>query len=118
MIQAWNAPDSHFGRIIQSTTFAGVATLLGLFRSDIVSEPATSIIGTGDFTVQIAGRCSGIEGLALMLGLTVGWLFYSRRELRLTRAWLLVPSSLIVIWLCNMVRIACLIVIGDAATPP
>ena len=117
MIAAWDAPTSSFGHVIQTSTFRGVTLLLGLFRSDLLSDPATSVIGTQNFTVQIAGRCSGIEGIALMFCLTVGWIVYSRRELRLWRAWMLVPIALVLIWSLNMVRIASLIAIGDAGYP-
>ena len=64
--------------------------------------------------VTIAGKCSGVEGMALMLGLTVGWLIFSRRELRMARAVLLVPASILTVFLLNMVRIAALIALGDA----
>ena len=52
-----------------------------------------------------------------MLSLTVGWLLYSRRELRLGRALLLVPASLLASWLMNLVRLAVLIAIGSAGYP-
>jgi exosortase E/protease (VPEID-CTERM system) len=110
----WNAPDSRFGEPLQAATFAGVKALLGLFYSNIVSAPQTSILGTTNFNVRVAGSCSGIEGLALILIFTVGWLIYARRELRLRRALLLIPVALLLAWLLNIVRIAALIALGDA----
>ncbi len=117
LIGSWDAPTSGFGHAIEASTFRGVTLLLRACRSDLSSDPATYVIGTKNFTVQIAGRCSGIEGLALMFCLTVGWILHSRRELRLWRAWMLVPVSLVLIWLMNLVRIASLIAIGDAGYP-
>jgi exosortase E/protease (VPEID-CTERM system) len=114
MMIAWNSPDSRFGQAMQTATFRGTKLLLGLFYTGVIADPATYAIGTRAFAVRIAGRCSGIEGLALMLSLTVGWLIFSRRELRVARALLLVPASLLLIWLLNLARIAALIAIGDA----
>jgi len=114
LMVAWDGSNSRFGHAMQATTFRGVAGLLSLFYPDLISDPGSSVIGTGRFLVRVSGVCSGIEGLALMLGLTVGWLIYSHRELRLGRALLLVPASLSLIWLLNMVRIAALVAIGDA----
>jgi exosortase E/protease (VPEID-CTERM system) len=114
MMMAWDTPDSKFGHALQLATFRGVQRLLGLFYSDVLSDPQAYVIGTRAFAVQVAGVCSGVEGLALMLSLTIGWLLYSRRELRMGRALLLVPLSLISIWLLNLVRITALIAIGNA----
>ena len=110
----WNAPDSRLGSALQTATFAGVKALLSLFYNNIVSIPNLAILGTARFKVQIAGTCSGIEGLALILIFTIGWLVFARRELRLKRALLLVPLALVTAWLLNLVRIAALIAIGDA----
>ena len=114
MMMAWDTPDSRFGHALQVATFRGVERLLGLFYNDVFSDPHTYVIGTRAFAVQVAGVCSGVEGLALMLSLTIGWLWYSRRELRMGRALLLVPLSLMSIWLLNLVRITALIAIGNA----
>jgi len=110
----WDAPESRLGRVLQAETFRGVQALLGIFYRGVVSEPASSTIGTAGFQVQIAGGCSGIEGLGLMLVLGVGWLVFARRELRMSRAVWLVPVSLCAIWLTNLVRITALIAIGQA----
>ena len=114
LLQAWDAPTSRFGQAMQVVTFRGVHALLSLFYPGLISDQQSAVIGTEKFMVHIAGKCSGIEGLALMLGLTVGWLVYSRRELILLRAMLLVPASLILVFLLNTARIAALVAIGDA----
>jgi exosortase E/protease (VPEID-CTERM system) len=118
LVVAWDVPRFRFGAAMQTACFLGVKALLGLFYRDVVSDPASRVIGTKVFLVQIAGQCSGIDGLALMLSLTVGWLIFSRRELRIMRAWLLVPASMLLIWLLNLVRITALIAIGDAGFEP
>jgi exosortase E/protease (VPEID-CTERM system) len=113
----WDAPNSAFGRALQQGTFYGSRRLLQLFYPQVISVPATHILGTPSFLIEVAGTCSGIEGLALILVFTCGWLVFARRELYLTRAIFLVPVALAVSWLLNLVRIAALIAIGNAGHP-
>ena len=117
LLHAWDTQTSRFGQAMQVGTFRGVKALLGLVCSGVMANATTSVIGTKAFEVEISGKCSGVEGLALILGLTVGWLVYARRELRLERAVLLVPVSLTMMWLLNVLRIAVLIGIGNAGYP-
>ncbi len=114
LILLWDRPHSWLGHRLQAATFRGVKFLLGLFYPDVFRDPAHFMVGTRGFFVVIADQCSGVEGLALILSLTVGWILYTRRELRLGRAILLVPISLLLSWLLNLVRIAGLIAIGNA----
>ena len=111
---AWNATNSRLALALQTATFDGVQGLLNRFYPDIISIPALKVIGTPHFKIMVAGSCSGIEGLALMLVFTTGWIIYTRRELRLGRALLLVPIALAISWLLNLVRIAALIALGNA----
>jgi exosortase E/protease (VPEID-CTERM system) len=115
--KVWNAPGSRFGQAIQSATFSGVKLLLGIFYPTVVAQPGHNLIGTPRYTVDVAGACSGIEGLLLMLVLTLGWLIFVRKEVKIMRAAWLVPIALAAIWLLNLVRIATLIAIGDAGHP-
>ncbi|MGD0888190.1 MAG: exosortase E/protease, VPEID-CTERM system [Acidobacteriaceae bacterium] len=117
LIIAWDRPDSWLGHAMQMATFRGVAVLLGFFTPAVVNDSAHFMVGTSAFAVIIADQCSGVEGLALMLSLTVGWLIYARCELRLARALVLVPLSLLLSWLLNLVRLAVLIAIGNAGYP-
>ena len=117
LIIAWDRPDSWFGHAMQMVTFRGVAVLLGFFTPNVVTDPAHFVVGTSAFPIVIADQCSGVEGLALMLSITVGWILYARRELRLDRALVLVPLSLLLSWLLNLVRLAALIAIGNAGYP-
>jgi exosortase E/protease (VPEID-CTERM system) len=115
--RSWDLPQSRFGGLangFQHATFLGVTSLLGIFYTKVVTFPAASVVGTSAFTVQIEGGCSGIEGVMLMLTLTVAWLIFMRSELRLMRAIWLVPISVAAVWLLNLIRIAALIAIGDA----
>ena len=117
LIAIWDSPHSWLGHRMQAATFRGVKLLLGLFYPDVFRDSTHYMVGTRAFSIIIADQCSGVEGLALMLSLTVGWLLYARRELRLARAIVLVPLSLLLIWLLNLVRLAGLIAIGNAGYP-
>jgi exosortase E/protease (VPEID-CTERM system) len=117
LILAWDRPHSWLGHRMQAATFRGVKLVLGFFYPDVFRDSAHYMVGTKAFHIVIADQCSGVEGLALMLSLTVGWLLYTRRELRLGRALLLVPASLLLSWLMNLVRLAVLIAIGSAGYP-
>ncbi len=114
LILIWDRPHSWLGHRLQAATFRGVKFLLGLFYPDVFRDSTHFTVGTRGFFVVIADQCSGVEGLALILSLTVGWILYTRRELRLGRAMLLVPISLLLSWLLNLARIAGLIALGDA----
>jgi exosortase E/protease (VPEID-CTERM system) len=95
-------------------TFLFVRVLLRPWLSTMVSDPATATIGSASFQVYIEPYCSGLEGMALMLVFSIVWLWLCRRELRFPRAILLVPISLGAAFLLNSMRIAALVLIGNA----
>ena len=95
-------------------TFLIARALLAPFVSSIVADPATRILGTPGFNVQIAPECSGLEGVGLILVFSLCLLWLFRNEFRFPRAFLLVPIGAIAIFLLNAVRIAALILIGNA----
>ena len=95
-------------------TFEIVKSILNPFVPGFVADPATKIIGTQKFTVQIAPGCSGLEGMGLMLIFGVLWLWFFRRDFIFPRALLLIPFGVSLIFLLNAARIATLILIGDA----
>ena len=66
------------------------------------------------FQVRIALSCTGIEGVTMITGFAAIWLWVFRKELRFPRALLLVPASALLIYLLNAVRIAALILVGNA----
>jgi CAAX prenyl protease-like protein len=114
----WDTPSSWLGNHLAAACFQQVITLLQLVTSlPLVSDPATRILGTPAFRIHLAGRCSGVEGLALTFVLTVGYIFLERQTLRLARAVWLVPAALLLAWCSNVIRLAVLIVIGNAGYP-
>jgi exosortase E/protease (VPEID-CTERM system) len=95
-------------------TFDLVRRLLTPILPALTADPATMVLSTGRFSVQIAEVCSGLEGVGLILAFSVSWLLYFRHEYIFPRALLLIPASIAAIFALNVVRIASLILIGDA----
>jgi len=98
-------------------TFSLVKALLGPFVSGMVANPAKMIIGTQSFKVAISPQCSGLEGVGLMLIFGILWLWFFRYECRFPQALLLIPAGVSILFLLNAVRIAALILIGNAGAP-
>ena len=113
----WDSSSLAHGRILQIAAFYSVRKLLAFVLPDVISDPAAFTLGTPRFLVFIAEECSGLEGLGLVLVFTLAWLWYFRRETRFPRALVLVPCALACVWLLNIVRIAVIILIGDAGAP-
>ena len=83
----------------------------------VVVNSQTMILGTPRFSVEIAPWCSGIEGVGLILAFGVLWLVAFRRECRFPQSLVLLPLGAALIFVLNAVRIAALILIGDAGAP-
>ena len=99
---------------VARVTFSLVEGMLRLVVSGVTANPATMVIGTSKFRVEIAKECSGFEGAGLMLAFSVVWLVLFRKESRFPQALLLIPAGVAVMYLLNAVRIAALILIGNA----
>ncbi len=63
---------------------------------------------------QVSDICSGLEGVGLILTFSAAWLIYFRREYIFPRALLLIPLGVAAIFLLNVLRIAALMLIGNA----
>ena len=98
-------------------TFELVRHLLAPILPTLRANPVALELSTQRFAVQIADQCSGLEGVGLMLAFSGAWLVCFRREYIFPRALLLIPASVISIFALNVVRIAALILIGDAGFP-
>lgn len=95
------------------STFRLVEFWLGFFYTDsIVSDVSARLLGTTTFCVEIAPQCSGYEGIGLVSVFVLTFLAVFRQTLRFPHAWLLLPIGAGVIWICNSLRIATLILIG------
>jgi exosortase E/protease (VPEID-CTERM system) len=95
-------------------TFRLVQLLLIPVRPSLHSDFSTFTLATDNFSVRVSEVCSGLEGVGLMLVFCATWLWYFRREYYFPRALIIVPAAVLLIFLLNAVRIAALVLIGDA----
>ena len=95
-------------------TFDLTRRLLAPVVPTLTADPVNLILSTGRFAVQIADVCSGLEGVGLVLAFAGAWLFCFRDEYIFPRALLLIPAGVAAIFGLNVLRIAALILIGDA----
>ena len=95
-------------------TFHLSKAFLSPFVSDVVANPERMRLGTPKFRVAIDHACSGLEGVGLILAFGVIWLWVFRKESRFPHALALLPAGVVLIFLLNSLRIAVLILIGDA----
>lgn len=98
-------------------TFDLVRRLLTPILPTLTADAGARVLRTSRFAVQIADVCSGLEGGGLMLAFSSVWLIYFRHEYIFPRALLLIPASIAAIFALNVLRIAALMLIGDAGFP-
>jgi len=98
-------------------TFSLTEAFLRPFVTSIVANPATMVVGTQHFRVEIAPQCSGLEGVGLILSFGILWLLLFKRECRFPQSLVLIPLSVAIVFLLNAIRIAALILIGNAGAP-
>lgn len=98
-------------------TFNLVVATLDFFGVEATARPAQFVIATRSFAVEISWMCSGVEGFALTSLFLLCYFYAFAGDLRFPQAWLLLPLSLGLSWLLNIVRIAALFTIGDRISP-
>jgi exosortase E/protease (VPEID-CTERM system) len=98
-------------------TFRLVVLTLRPLLPTLQSNFSTMTLSTDRFAVAISEKCSGLEGVGLMLVFCATWLWYFRREYYFPRALTIIPAAAILVFVLNALRIAALIVIGDAGYP-
>jgi exosortase E/protease (VPEID-CTERM system) len=110
-------PSQDLWRSTTAATFHLVRLILLPILPGLTADPATRVLGTHRFAVEILDYCSGLEGMSLILVFTIAWLWYFRKQYRFPRALLLIPLGLMLMFGLNAVRIAVLILIGNAGYP-
>jgi exosortase E/protease (VPEID-CTERM system) len=98
-------------------TFDLVRDVLSPVLPTLQADAATRILRTPRFAVEVSSVCCGLEGVGLMLAFCSAWLLYFRAEYRFPRALLLIPAGVLVVFACNILRIAALVLIGNAGYP-
>jgi exosortase E/protease (VPEID-CTERM system) len=95
-------------------TFRLVGMVLRPLIPSLRTDASTLTLITDHFAVQVSEVCSGLEGVGLMLAFCTAWLWYFRREYIFPRALIIAPIAVLLIFLLNTVRIAVLVLLGDA----
>jgi exosortase E/protease (VPEID-CTERM system) len=95
-------------------TFAAVHYLLAPLIPQLRADPASLVIDTGRFAVEVSAVCSGLEGAALILAFCGAWLTLFHEEYIFPRALILIPVGVVLSFVLNIVRIATLVLIGHA----
>jgi exosortase E/protease (VPEID-CTERM system) len=98
-------------------TFRLVLLVLQPLLPTLQSDFGTMTLSTDRFAVAVSEKCSGLEGVGLMLAFCATWLWYFRREYYFPRALAIIPAAAVLVFVLNALRIAALIVIGDAGYP-
>ena len=97
-----------------AVTFDLVRWILAPVLPTLMSDSANLVLYTPNFAIQVSDICSGLEGVGLMLAFCGAWLIYCRREFVFPRALLLIPAGLLLVFCLNVLRIAALMLIGNA----
>jgi len=113
----WLSPNADNVHWLQTVTFRSAQAVLGLFLPDLVVDTRNFIIGTPNFSVSVGPVCSGVEGIGLVLVFTSFWLWFFRKENRFPQALLLIPLAVVCAFSLNVLRLAGLILIGNAGAP-
>jgi exosortase E/protease (VPEID-CTERM system) len=95
-------------------TFRLVRLMLSPVLSDMILQPDRLRLGTQRFTVIISPECSGLEGVGLLLIFGAIWLVLFRDEIRFPQSLVLLPACILVLSSLNALRLAVLILIGNA----
>lgn len=98
-------------------TFELVDWLLQPILPGLVADPATQVLDTGRFAIQVNNLCSGLEGGGLLLAFSCAWLLFFRKEYRFPRALIVIPAGLLLMFLLNVLRISALLLIGHLGYP-
>jgi exosortase E/protease (VPEID-CTERM system) len=98
-------------------TFRLVQFILRPLVPGLIVQPEKLQIAGPHFGVTIADTCSGLEGIGLLLIFSIVWLIVFRDELRFPHVLALVPAAAVILFLTNGVRIAALLLIGNAGAP-
>lgn len=74
-------------------------------------------INSATFRVIVTPGCSGVAGFLLTVVVVFSARVYCRREYRFARALMLLPASVVVVYMLNGVRIAVLFLVGHLGSP-
>jgi exosortase E/protease (VPEID-CTERM system) len=96
----------------RAATFRMVSGILLALGQTVTLTPSSSEIAIHGFAVRVTPSCSGLDGIAVTIGLLSLYLIIYRRDLRFPLALVLLPAGIALAWILNSVRIAALMLIG------
>ena len=99
------------------TTFQAVVATVDFFGMEATADPLHYLLSTKDFALSISPQCSGVEGFALVVLFLLCYFYIFAVDLRFPNVWVLLPISLSLSWLLNVVRISALFAIGARLSP-
>ncbi len=97
---------------LTDATFNVAIYVLQSIGSPIEIRPGTKIIGAGDFFVNVAPACSGVEGLVLTTVFASIYMALFYKDLKFPNVLVLLPIALVLSWTLNIVRITVLFQFG------
>lgn len=98
-------------------TLIAVAAVLRPAFPELAVDHANRYVTLGEFSVEIAPQCSGLEGVGLASVVLGTYLAVFRKTLRFPNAWLLLPLGMIAVWVGNVGRLSSLILLGAFVDP-
>lgn len=101
----------------QPTMRVSTILLKLVYRDDVLVDLNAQLLGTSRFTVAIGYRCSGYEGIGMIVAFITWYLWNYSRYFRFPAILLLYPLGITLMWLFNTMRIAALIAIGSSVSP-
>jgi uncharacterized protein len=102
---------------LTNATFQTVLSILHFFGEAATAQPELHILRSKTFAVAIGWQCSGVEGFALAILFMLCYFYAFADSLRFPQVWVLLPFSLVLSWMLNVVRITSLFAIGSHISP-
>lgn len=112
VLRAWSAVP-----LLARLTLGWSAALLRQIYPDAGADPATAILGTSKFKVEISDACSGYLGVSLTLGFLACYFYVFRAEIKPWVMLALAPLAIVLSLALNVVRIVTLVVLGVEVSP-
>jgi hypothetical protein len=94
-----------------------VLSTLDVFGVAATSKPEEYELASKTFAITIDSQCSGVEGFTLITLFLLCYFYAFADQLRFPNVWALLPISLVLSWVLNVIRIAALFTIGQRGNP-
>ena len=106
--------EGYFHSLLFDPTVAVSKYLLELIGYQVVVDENLFKISLNNFSGEIAAVCLGYQGAILGFLFLAGYLYALRKDFRFPHVLIVLPLTVLVLWLLNSVRIALLLAIGSS----